>query len=63
MINPVQGTSPCADTTRNTLLCVRFSVLTDRHALINIIFSPTEIKAIEEGLFDEKRYSLETSLE
>ena len=27
------------------------------------IFLPTEIKAIEEGLWDEKRYSLETTVE
>jgi hypothetical protein len=26
ILNPVQGTLPCVDSTRNTLLCVRFSL-------------------------------------
>lgn len=62
MLNHFQGTLPCAGTTRSTLPCVRFflfvhdrSTRTDNKS---IFF--TEIKAIEEGLFDEKRYSLET---
>lgn len=65
MLNQMQGTLPCADTTRRTLLCVRSLLFVyDGSALAdNMSFSFTEIKAIEEGLFDEKRYSLETPLE
>ena len=62
IINLMQGTSPCAGTTRSTLLCVRFSVSTMIGSTCADNMT-TEIKAIEEGLFDEKRYSLETPLD
>lgn len=64
ILNQTQGTLPCADSTRSTLLCVRFFLFVhDRSTLTDNMSFSTEIKAIEEGLFDEKRYSLETPSE
>jgi hypothetical protein len=57
----MQGTLLCAGSIRRTQPCVRPPKLPRAylHSADNFI----EIKAIEEGLFDEKRYSLETPLE
>ena len=70
-----QGTLRCAGSTRRTSRCVSISFArypchvvfcgsADIASLWHHISSPfPEIKAIEEGIFDEKRYSLEMTLE
>jgi hypothetical protein len=62
LINLMQETSPCVGSTRSILPCVRFSMSTMIGSTCADSMT-TEIKAIEEGLFDEKRYSLETPLD
>jgi hypothetical protein len=62
--NQEQGTLRCVGSTRSTLRCVRSLELTHAYSgSADDMTCVTEIKAIEEGIFDEKRYSLETPLE
>jgi hypothetical protein len=62
-LNQEQEILLCAGSIRNMLPCVRPPSFT--RACLHSADNATcfiEIKAIEEGLFDEKRYSLETPL-
>ena len=59
-----QGTLHCAGSTRRTSHCVSCLFFFFFRASMSVCDTTLpEIKAIEEKIFDEKRYSLETPLE